>query len=1041
VAAGVSSAQWFASLRRSSLLASSTHPRNDSAGPPEPEIDPAIGSPGSSSKTTRALFDALIGRSLRRGAAARIGNRYQSLEAGSDPTAYVFRMGPGPTRPTDGRLVERDGELGELDRALAGAGAGAGWLVLLEGPAGIGKTALLDAARDRAGHAGVAVSGARGSELEGGFPYGVVRQLLEPAVRAAHGPGRRRLLSGAAALAVPALVGPPAAAADPGEQAFAVVHGLYWLVANLATEAPLALLIDDLHWADAPSLRFLVYLARRLEGLPATVIASVRTGDSGPDQGLVDGLEASPGAQVVSLAALSESGVASVLDAVFGRAPEPGFARSCHRATGGNPFFVRQLAEALIADGIEPIVGATAHISATAPLTIARITLARLGRLSEHAVGLARAIAVLGRDARLPRAAAIAHLDEPHALAALDALIAADVLSTSDWLEFRHPIVHAAIYGELPPGARSAGHRQAAALLQAQGADLDSVAAHLLRSEPVGAADTIATLRDAAAHALTLGAPDSAAAYLRRALEEGPERELRTSVLLELGLAEKLARQPAAAARFEEVGRLTADPVMRATAFLEQAGMIALTGDWPRTLTPLDNALGDLADRDQAIAVRVESIRGARSAYDPEFVDDFRERLPRLRKLVAGGGPGTRALAMLLANWGARHDEPIDRVLALVERGWEEGKYLAERESIELLPHGISALILCEQLDRASEIVEAVRAAGRASGSVMHYLVASIHDALIETQRGNLTAAAADLRGSVERGIEFGLHVPVAVTLSYCTEVLLERPDVADLATLLETIELGPWADALIGAMVIATRGRLRFAAGKRAAAIADLRRAGAINDALHCTNAAQMASWRSALALMLTPPERDEALALAGAELADARRIGQRRRIGVALRVLGMLERGDDAGRAHLEEAVSVLADSPARLEHARTLVELGAALRRHGDRAAARAPVRKGLDLAAHCGAIRLTERARIELAATGARPRRERVTGRDALTPSELRVARMAAEGRTSQDIAQALFVTTKTIDAHLNHSYSKLGINSRKQLAAALAGERG
>jgi DNA-binding CsgD family transcriptional regulator len=187
----------------------------------------------------------------------------------------------------------------------------------------------------------------------------------------------------------------------------------------------------------------------------------------------------------------------------------------------------------------------------------------------------------------------------------------------------------------------------------------------------------------------------------------------------------------------------------------------------------------------------------------------------------------------------------------------------------------------------------------------------------------------------------------------------------------------------------------------------------------------------------MLGSAERDEALALVGAELLDARRSGHARRIGIALRALGMLETDPDAGRGHLEEAVTVLADSPARLEHARALVELGAALRRHGNRAAARAPLRDGLDLAGRCGAIRLADRARTELVATGARPRREYVTGRDALTPSELRVALMAAEGRPSQEIAQALFVTTRTIDTHLNHVYSKLNITSRKQLSAELA----
>ena len=291
---------------------------------------------------------------------------------------------------------------------------------------------------------------------------------------------------------------------------------------------------------------------------------------------------------------------------------------------------------------------------------------------------------------------------------------------------------------------------------------------------------------------------------------------------------------------------------------------------------------------------------------------------------MASAGAGARARAMLLACWGAFRDEPPDRIHALVERGWDHGRYLAEGGSVEVLPQRIGALVMCEKLDAAAEMVVAVRATARANGSVMHYLVASGHAAWIETRRGNLTVGAAEMRESLERAL--------------------------------------------------------------------------------------------------------------------DAQRSGQARRIGVALRALGTLEQDRDAARSRLEQAVAVLAESPARLEHARALVELGAARRRHGNRVAARAPLREGLDQAARCGAIRLAQRARTELAATGARPRREYTTGRDALTPSELRVAQMAAEGHTSQEIAEALFVTTKTIDAHLSHTYTKLSIHSRKQLAAALEDQR-
>ena len=134
-------------------------------------------------------------------------------------------MGPLAPGVVGAWLVERDGELGEIDRALTGAVAGEGWLVLLKGPAGIGKTALLDVARDRAGRAGVAVAGARGAELERGFTYGVVRQLLEATVRATDAPGRERLLAGAAALAMPAVLGSDATSGDPMDQTFAVLHG------------------------------------------------------------------------------------------------------------------------------------------------------------------------------------------------------------------------------------------------------------------------------------------------------------------------------------------------------------------------------------------------------------------------------------------------------------------------------------------------------------------------------------------------------------------------------------------------------------------------------------------------------------------------------------------------------------------------------------------------------------------------------------------------------------------------------------------------
>ncbi|HEY1347657.1 MAG TPA: helix-turn-helix transcriptional regulator, partial [Streptosporangiaceae bacterium] len=177
------------------------------------------------------------------------------------------------------------------------------------------------------------------------------------------------------------------------------------------------------------------------------------------------------------------------------------------------------------------------------------------------------------------------------------------------------------------------------------------------------------------------------------------------------------------------------------------------------------------------------------------------------------------------------------------------------------------------------------------------------------------------------------------------------------------------------------------------------------------------------------------EAQRLARAAVEVARGFGLPRALGVTLRAAGLVE-GGERGLDLLAEAVTVLERSEAPVELARALTDHGAALRRAGQRARARAQLERGLDLAHHCGARRIAGQARAELVAAGAKPRRDAITGRDALTASELRVARLAAAGRTNREIAQELFITTKTASAHLSRAYRKLDVSRRGQLAEAL-----
>jgi len=294
--------------------------------------------------------------------------------------------------------------------------------------------------------------------------------------------------------------------------------------------------------------------------------------------------------------------------------------------------------------------------------------------------------------------------------------------------------------------------------------------------------------------------------------------------------------------------------------------------------------------------------------------------------------------------------------------------------------------------------------------------------------------AETEVRAVIEIAMEHGMTFAVPSALFFGADALIERPELADFAALAGTIALAPdFGRTASGAMLREIRGRLALAQADFGTARAELQAAAGIYDALHLLNPGTC--WRSALALAAAAEDPGQARRLADDELADARRAGLPRPTGIALRTRGMLE-GGERGLRDLREAAEVLAASGARLEHARALVELGAALRRANQRTAAREPLRTGLDLAHRCGAVRLAERARAELLTTGAKPRRAVLTGLEALTASERRVAELAAAGMSNPEIAQALFVTLSTVEGHLRHVYRKLSISSRGQLPDAL-----
>jgi DNA-binding CsgD family transcriptional regulator len=269
---------------------------------------------------------------------------------------------------------------------------------------------------------------------------------------------------------------------------------------------------------------------------------------------------------------------------------------------------------------------------------------------------------------------------------------------------------------------------------------------------------------------------------------------------------------------------------------------------------------------------------------------------------------------------------------------------------------------------------------------------------------------------------------------------LIEIGELDQAESMLTSIEDDDAGEGLQAPLLLSVRAQLRFAQLRPRDALNDALEAGRRLESVFPGANPSLIVWRSTAALaQLALGERERARELAWDELEQARRLGVRRVVIRNLRVLGLAARGRE-GIELLTEAVRAGDDQPPRLEHIHALVDLGAALRRRNQRAAAREPLRRGLELAHRGGAEALAQRAQKELFASGARPRRAMLSGPESLTPSERGVAELAAGGLTTNQVAKALFVSRKTVEFHLRHIYRKLDVRSRAELARAM-GEHG
>ena len=709
---------------------------------------------------------------------------------------------------TEGALVERERELVLLRDGVGRAGAGDGSLLLIEGPAGVGKTELGREARAAAERAGITTLTARGSELEQPFAFGVVRQLLEPAIT--EKPERAHAFRGAARPA--ARLFTPDEHLSPTEQVdFEALHSLYWLIVNLTDDGPLLVLVDDCQWADSDSLRFVSYLAQRIEGLPIAMVLAGRPADSVvSDAGPVwSQLTSRPSAVVLYPRALSEPAAVELARERLGAQADEEFCRACYAATGGNPLFLRELLQGLAAAGIVPSAAAASKVQSVGPAAVSRFVLHRLSALGPPAAELAQSVAVLGDGCELKLAAQVSGQSEQDARGTADDLIRADIFARGERLGFVHPIVRAALYEHLAPGERHARHAAVAEALAAAHASPERITAHLLLTPPTGDQRRVQILRSAAVGAAHRGAPRAAAERLRRALTESPGAQERAEILTELGRYEVAAMEFEAAeehlrACLESAANLTtrAD----AASWLGRCAIVSGGHSAEAAVAALASLADELEPLDRERALGLDSELVMVATLIPRLRGRIGPLLERLRD-QARGHPGFEAVARIhLAQEQLLSGGCAATAAREIEAALTAGLPASARNAAGLL--ALSTLRLSERYELASRLLGAALEGAQQEGhatrqGIIHAQRAalalaqgSLHDAQVEAETGLLLVQ--------EPHFSFLQLVAVAIAVHLERGALADAAELARRGERLGTYEDGTWAYA---EFLIAARG------------------------------------------------------------------------------------------------------------------------------------------------------------------------------------------------------------------------------------------
>jgi DNA-binding CsgD family transcriptional regulator len=652
--------------------------------------------------------------------------------------------------------------------------------------------------------------------------------------------------------------------------------------------------------------------------------------------------------------------------------------------------------------------------------------------LSPEALEVARAVAILGPDAEVRHVAALSDLDVDTAATTADSLLQSEILGPDRPLAFVHPLVAAAIYNDLLPGERSRRHRAAARLLAAAGAPADRVAAQLMPTEPAGDPWVVEVMRDVGRVAMAHGATDVAIAHLRRALAEPPADRFET--VAELGIAESLISDPQAIEHLEETLSYIDD--LEAT-YLAQLGlaMALVVAGRPKEAAEcmeqlIERATGSRVEADVRAGAALIGFTG------PAAAEYLRERIVELRQQPPDKGQSAMVMG-IRAYAGAMANEPLD---AMVELARESLARLSlDDPTLPLWFHlPVTVLVIGDRREEAAQAIEAGLTLARRIGAPSHQAVSLHLRSWLAYMSGELEDARTDALAAVEilqlHNVAFVMPGPVGILV----EVHNERNEIDEAEALLERFGLseddGP---SMFHIQLCFSRARLRAARSEWDRVWADIELGSSLAARTECVSPG-LANYGALRAMITWMSGGDIARArsLATESLAEARAVGSARVEANAKMVLGMTGPPDERALAH--EALGLFADLGAKAAEAWSAYALGTSCRLMGEKEQARDLLERAAELAERCGAVRAAAWSRRDLAAMGVKASRRRpATGVAALTPSELRVVKIAAAGRTNKQVAQELYLTVKTVETHMAHAFQKLQISSRSELAAALA----